>query len=80
MYQWSIKAFSFILIQLNKVNSMDKYCIYVFVYHFHRNELIRLGNHINLCELYIKNSPNNYYLYQSIHYDRNYSHWYIIKV
>ncbi|CAF1511590.1 unnamed protein product [Rotaria sp. Silwood1] len=46
----------------------------------HHNELIRLGNHIDLYELFIKNLPNNYYLYQSIHYDRNYSQWHIIKV
>ncbi|CAF4965790.1 unnamed protein product [Rotaria sp. Silwood1] len=44
------------------------------------NELIRLGNHIDLYELFIKNLPNNHYLYQSIHYDRNYPQWYIIKV
>ncbi|CAF1480104.1 unnamed protein product, partial [Rotaria sordida] len=44
------------------------------------NELIRLGNHIDLYELFIKNLPNNYYLDQLIHYDQNYPQWYIIKV
>ncbi|CAF3662414.1 unnamed protein product [Rotaria sp. Silwood1] len=162
MYQWSIISLLFILIQLNKVKTMDNFCNYIvnksdnsidicisyqcnkYVdpysimvtpnncktnilylsfssyknYHLfldriqwklgdlfsskssignrvlrifinyidnddkpvHHNELIRLGNHIDLYELFIKNLPNNYHLYQSIHYDRNYPQWHIIKV
>ncbi|CAF2810948.1 unnamed protein product [Rotaria sp. Silwood2] len=46
----------------------------------HHNELIRLGNNIDLYELFIKNFTNNSYLHQLIHYDQNYPQWYIIKV
>ncbi|CAF1039756.1 unnamed protein product [Rotaria magnacalcarata] len=44
------------------------------------NELIRLGIHIDLYELFIKNITNNNKLHGLIHYDQNYPQWFIVKV
>lgn len=46
----------------------------------HHNELIRLGAHIDLYELYISYIPENDYLHELSHYDPNDPQWYIIKV
>ncbi len=47
---------------------------------FDHNELIRLGIHIDLYILYIKNIKNKNNLYGLIHYDINNPEWNIIKI
>ena len=46
----------------------------------HLNQLIRLGNHIDLYELFIKNLSTNHSLHELIHYHSNNPQWFIIKV
>ncbi|UJR17856.1 hypothetical protein I4U23_004755 [Adineta vaga] len=59
-------------IYLNQIDSND--------YPTHENHLNRLGNHIDIYQLYIQNLTTQNSLQRFIHYDPNDPQWFIIKI